>query len=359
MRNLFKNKTILVTGGAGSIGKRIIHHLLPYQPKAVRSFDNSEYGQFQLSQELKAYEASMRYLMGDVRDPARLRKAMEGVDYVFHGSALKHVPLCEYNPFEAVGTNVVGTQNVLDAAIHEDVDVVINISTDKAINPTSAMGATKMLAERLTTSSFYSTGKHRTRCASVRFGNVINSNGSVIPTFLSQIEKGGPVTITDARMTRFMISTDQAVELIFRTVEHTRGGEIFILKMPVLRIKDLAEELIALYHQFSGKPKRTIPIKVVGMRVGEKLTEELMTETESERVVELPDMYIILPQQQFEGTALYRKKHPATGRSRSLPFKPLQPMSRPQLRDLLIETVFENEAMFRKSPRAGAQVRQK
>jgi UDP-N-acetylglucosamine 4,6-dehydratase len=339
MHDLFKDKTILVTGGAGSIGKRIIYNLLPSKPAAIRSFDHNEYAQFQLSQELKGHD-TMRFLIGDVRDAERVRRAVEGVDYVFHASALKHVPLCEYNPFEAVQTNILGTQHVLDAAFREEVQVVINVSTDKAVNPVAAMGATKLLAERLTSSTYYSSGRHRTRCASVRFGNVINSNGSVIPTFLEQIRKGGPVTVTDPRMTRFMMSSDQAVNLIFEALELTRGGEIFILKMPVIRIMDLAEELIALYQNGSG---RAIQIEQVGIRPGEKLEEELMTPEEAREVVELPHMFILPPRRMIDSMPMYKSEYtfnyPGAKRTGLQPYRSGEqtPLTRPQIRQLMLD----------------------
>lgn len=339
MRKIFENKRILVTGGAGSIGRRIIYHLLPFKPAAIRSFDHNEYAQFQLSQELKNRDA-LRFLLGDVRDAERVRRAMEGVDYVFHASALKHVPLCEYNPFEAVHTNILGTQNVLDAAFREEVQVVINISTDKAVNPVAAMGATKLLAERLTSSSYYYSGRHRTRCASVRFGNVINSNGSVIPTFLEQIKRGGPVTITDPRMTRFMMSTDQAVELIFEALELTQGGEIFILKMPVVRIEDLAEELMVLYQETTPHPRRRISLHTIGIRAGEKLDEELMTLEEATNAIELPHMFIVPPQRVFESMPMYKAfkgNYPGGKPTQKKRYRSNEqiPLSHPQIRLLL------------------------
>jgi len=309
MSKLFKGKCILVTGGAGSIGRTIIRHLLPWQPLQIRSFDQSESAQFELSR-VNAKHKNIRYLIGDVRDAERVRRAMEGVDYVFHASALKHVPLCEYNPFEAVHTNVMGTQNVLSAAMAQNIRAVINISTDKAVNPIGAMGAAKLLAERLTTASYYSSGPRRTRCASVRFGNVMNTNGSVIPTFHQQIRQGGPVTVTDGAMTRFMMSIEQAIDLIFEALSMTHGGEIFILKMPTLRIKDLAQEMIRHYQSTNGNGQRPIKIKEIGIRAGEKLSEALMTPEEAATALELPHMFILPPREPFEETMIIKRKYP-------------------------------------------------
>lgn len=343
MHEIFRNKNILVTGGAGSIGKQIIKKLLSYNPHHIRSFDHNEKGQFELSQELQAHK-NMRYLMGDVRDAERVIRAMEDVDYVFHTSALKHVPLCEYNPFEAVNTNVLGTQNVLSAAMKHEVKKVINISTDKAVNPAASMGATKLLAERLTSASYYYVGKHRTLCASVRFGNVMNTNGSVIPVFRDQIRRGEPVTITDNRMTRFMMSTSQAIDLVFQAMEITRGGEIFILKMPVLKIIDLAHELIALTQEMDSHVKK-VTTQTIGARAGEKIHEELMTADEAQSALELPHMFIIPPDQLSRHPLKNAQDYPGTAPSQQSSYssKDQKALSRQQIRDLLMETLYPNQ----------------
>jgi len=208
----------------------------------------------------------------------RLNRAFEGVDIIFHAAALKHVPLCEFNPFDAVKTNVVGTQNVLEAAINCDVAKVILVSTDKAVNPINVMGATKLLAERLALSAnFYATNS-RTIFSAVRFGNVLNSRGSVIPLFEKQIKNGGPVTITDPNMTRFIMGIDDAADLILKSGEKAEGGEVFILKMPAVKITDLAKGMIEVLAPRFGF--ENIDIEFIGKRIGEKLYEELMTEDE-------------------------------------------------------------------------------
>ena len=222
--------------------------------------------------------------------------AMKGIDIVFHASALKHVPLCEYNPFDAIKTNVLGTQNVLEAAIANKVQKVINISTDKAVSPTNVMGATKLLAERLTISANYYTGSKKTIFSSVRFGNVLNSRGSVIPLFKKQIECGGPVTVTDKNMTRFYMDIPAAVELIILAGELARGREIFILKMPALNILELAKTMIQELAESYGHSSKNIEIKFIGKRSGEKIFEELMTENEIERAYENENMFIIPPE---------------------------------------------------------------
>jgi len=292
--NYYKGKKILVTGGVGSIGSQLVKTLLTLDPAIVRVLDNNETGLFDLEQDL--HSNKIRTLVGDIRDKERLIVAMDGIDFVFHASALKHVPLCEYNPFDAVKTNVLGTQNVLEAALNQNVEKVINISTDKAVNPTNVMGATKLLAERLTISANYYRGNKRTIFSSVRFGNVLNSRGSVIPLFLKQIRSGGPVTVTDKKMTRFFMDIPTAVDLIITANRIAKGKEIFILKMPAIKILDLAEVMIEQSAPKFGLSAEDIKIKIIGKRNGEKLYEELVTEEDSERAYECENMIIILPQ---------------------------------------------------------------
>lgn len=292
--NFYTNKKVLVTGGVGSIGSNLVRKLLTLDPATIRVFDNNETGLFDLEQELRTNK--IRTLLGDIRDQDRLKMAMDGIDIVFHTSALKHVPLCEYNPFDAVKTNVLGTQNVLEAAIANEVEKVINVSTDKAVSPTNVMGATKLLSERLTISANYYSGNKQTVFSSVRFGNVLNSRGSVIPLFKKQIQDGGPVTVTDKQMTRFFMEISAACNLILIAGEIAKGREIFILKMPALRIADLAEAMIEEYAPRFGLSERSIPLKIIGKRVGEKLYEDLMADEEAERAYENDDMFLIIPQ---------------------------------------------------------------
>jgi FlaA1/EpsC-like NDP-sugar epimerase len=293
MNKFYKNKIILVTGGCGSIGREIVKKLIEYEPKSVRILDNNETGLFDLQKELNTRK--IRPLVGDVRDSKRLKKAVEGVDIVFHAAALKHVPLCEYNPFEAVKTNIIGTENLIDACLEEEVEKVIFISTDKAVNPTNVMGATKLLAERFTVSSNYFKGLKKTALSCVRFGNVLNSRGSVIPLFEKQIKNGGPVTVTNPEMTRFIMDIPHAVELVLRTAEIAKGGEIFILKMPAIKIGDLAEASIEYYAPKYGYDPKKIKIKKIGKRIGEKDHEELITLNEFENTYEFEEMFIVLP----------------------------------------------------------------
>jgi FlaA1/EpsC-like NDP-sugar epimerase len=291
LANFFKNKDILVTGGCGSIGSVLIKNLLNYDVKRVRSLDINETGQFNLQEEIKS--SKLRILIGDIRDKRRLEWAMKGVDIVFHAAALKHVPLCEYNPFEAVSTNVYGTQNLIEVAREEGVERFLAISTDKAVNPINTMGATKLLSEKLVMNA--ALGEVKTLFSCVRFGNVINSGGSVIPVFKKQISEGGPVTVTSKDMTRFFMSNQESVNLIFKAAYQMKGREIFILKMQSLRIMDLAEVLIEELAPKYGYRPSDIKIKIVGIRPGEKLYEALMTEEEAQHVEDQGDMFILRP----------------------------------------------------------------
>lgn len=295
LENVFRNKKILVTGGTGCIGSEIVRSLLQYNPKVVRIFSNDEDSTFRMKQEL-GERSNIRFLIGDIRDRERLMLAMEDIDIVYHAAALKHVPLCEYNPFEAIKTNVLGTQNVIEAAFSNDVNKVINISTDKAVNPINTMGATKLLAEKLMIDANEGKGTKKTIFSCVRFGNVLFSRGSVIPLFEEQIKQKKPITITDPDMTRFVMSISSTIDLVFKTTAMAKGGEIFILKMPVIKLGDLADAIIEKYSKKYGYKKDDIKKKIVGPRAGEKIFEELMTETEAKVAFETKDLLIIPPQ---------------------------------------------------------------
>ena len=292
MTSLFREKTILVTGATGSIGSEIVRQLLALNPKTVRIFSRDEHKQFIMRQKIGDIDA-IRYLLGDVRDFPRLLRAMEDVDFVFHCAAYKHVPLCEYNSFEAVKTNVIGTQNVIEAAQQQGVKRVLFISTDKAASPSNVMGATKLLAERLMTSAMYSRGQHPIIFSSVRFGNVLGSRGSMIPTFCEQIKDGVPVTITDPAMTRFIMSIPEAVSLTFAAMEQMQGGELFILKMPTFRLSDFVAVLIEEVAPLYGKKPSAVKTKTIGIRPGEKMQELLMTAEEAQYAVESDRMFIV------------------------------------------------------------------
>lgn len=290
--NLIEEKNILITGGTGTVGRDLIRRILPLNPAVVRIFSRDENKQYFMRQELKSHD-NVRFLIGDVRDPDRLKRALEGIDIVFHLAALKHVESCEYNPFEAIKTNINGTQNLIDACLVASVKKVVFSSTDKAVNPTNAMGASKLMAEKLMVAANYSKGAHKTIFTSVRFGNVLASSGSVIPTFIARIKNGEPIEITDTAMTRFITTFSDAVNLMLTALVCGEGGEVFISKMPVINIKTLADTLITeLSRRFCCEKIETL---LVGKRAGEKLYEEMITEEESERTVDMGDYLVILP----------------------------------------------------------------
>lgn len=303
MENIFKGKKILVTGGTGSIGSEIVRRVLKYDPEVVRILSRDETKQFDLKQELGDLK-NIRYLIGDIRDKERLVRAFEDIDIIFHAAAMKHVPACEYNPFEAVKTNVIGTQNVIDAALENEVERVIAISTDKAASPVNTMGATKLLAEKLFTDTYLFAGHRKTRFACVRFGNVMGSRGSVIPLFERQIKNGGPLTVTDPEMTRFIMTIPHAVDLVFKAAEIARGGEIFIFKMPVIKLGDLADVLIERLAPKYGYRPESIKMEIIGIRDGEKMYEHLLNEEESRSAFETSDMFILVPPK-WENTLPY------------------------------------------------------
>jgi UDP-N-acetylglucosamine 4,6-dehydratase/5-epimerase len=289
----FRGKDILVTGGCGSIGSELVEQLIKFKPSRIRVFDNNESGLFNLKQKLNS--SLIRILVGDIRDKERLRFAIKGCDIVFHAAALKHVPLCEYNPFEAVSTNVLGTQNLVEVAREENVSKLVAISTDKAVNPINTMGATKLLSEKIVLNGAIGDGCS-TKFSCVRFGNVLNSVGSVIPIFRKQIEEGGPVTITSSEMVRYFMTIHQAVFLILKSASISKGKEIFILKMNKLKIIDLASVMISELGPKYGFTKGQIKTKLIGVRSGEKIDEGLVTLEEKERIIDLNDLMIVLPQ---------------------------------------------------------------
>jgi len=291
---MFENKNILIIGGTGTIGQALVKKLITYNPKVIRILSRDEFKQYQMQQQLEGFK-NIRFLLGDVREKERIYKAMRGIDIVFDLAALKHVPACEYNPFEAVKTNVLGTQNVIECAIENKVKKVIYSSSDKAVSPTNTMGATKLLAERLIASADYWKGGNTPVFAAVRFGNVLGSRGSVVPLWEEQILSKREITVTDPNMTRFMISIDSAVDLTLRACEIAKGGEIFVLKMPVVRLGDLAEAAIGKTCGKLGIPSDEISIRAIGLRPGEKMYEELMTEDESQYAMEYEDMFAIQP----------------------------------------------------------------
>jgi len=289
--NFLKNKIVLVTGGCGSIGSELVKQILKSSPKEVRVLDNWETGIFLLKDMKNIDPIKVKTILGDIKDRNKVNSALNGVDIVFHAAAKKHVPICEHNPFEAVSTNVIGTENLVSAAIQNKVKIFVGISTDKAVNPVNTMGATKLLAERIITSKHFT--NNRTIFCCVRFGNVLNSVGSVIPIFEKQIKNGGPVTITSDKMTRFFMSIPEAVNLTIKAASLKEGGKIFILKMNALKIIDLANVLIEELAPKYGYSPQDIKMESIGIRPGEKLHEELITKEEVALVEDREDMFVL------------------------------------------------------------------
>lgn len=306
MKNVFSGKRILVTGGTGSIGAGIVEALLGFEPKQIRVFSRDDTKQFDLASRMSS-DAPVNFLIGDVRDHGRLQRAMENIDVVFHAAALKHVGASERNPFEAVKTNVEGTQHVIDSALESGVERVVVISTDKAASPTNVMGATKLLAEKLVLSSFFYKGDKATKLCAVRFGNVLWSRGSATPLFLSQMRRGEALTVTDPEMTRFFMTIPQAVSLVLKAAALTEDREVFVLKMPVLKIGDLAEAIMECGRE-RGILTRELPVKIIGRRDGERQHEKLMSEEESQGALETDEMFIVQPNLSYSPT------HPAPHR---------------------------------------------
>jgi UDP-N-acetylglucosamine 4,6-dehydratase len=286
---MFDNKVILITGGTGSFGKKCTEMILKqHKPRKLIIFSRDELKQFEMAQVFSDREFDcIRYFIGDVRDKERLYRAFQGVDYVIHAAALKQVPAAEYNPFEAVKTNIIGAQNVINVAIDQGVKRVIALSTDKAANPINLYGATKLCSDKLFVAGNAYVGRDHTRFAVVRYGNVVGSRGSVIPFFLKKKESG-ILSVTDPRMTRFWITLEQGVEFVMQCLENMVGGEIFVPKIPSMNIMDLARAVCP-----------DCEIEIVGIRAGEKLHEVMVPRDDARNTVEFDDHYVIKPSFRF------------------------------------------------------------
>ena len=293
----FEGKRILVTGACGTVGAELVRQLVSnstYEPAEIIGIDNNESELFFLDQ-LYLENSRTHFFVADIRDRDELCRRMRDIDVVFHAAALKHVILCERSPEQAVQTNINGVQNVIAAASENDVETVIFTSSDKAVNPTNVMGTSKLMGERLMTAANSHKRLKGPVYASTRFGNVLGSSGSVIPIFHNQIAKGGPVTLTDENMTRFVMSIEEAVGLVIDSALQARGGEVFITKMPIMRISDLAQAMIEELASKYGHNRENIEITIIGSKSGEKLYEELMSDEETRRAVELPRYFSVLP----------------------------------------------------------------
>ena len=297
MKPLFEGKVILVTGACGTVGSELIRQLLAdkrYDPQEVIGLDCNESALFFLDQQFLDNDKG-RFFLADIRDKDQLKRKMHGVDIVFHAAAYKHVILCERSPEQALQTNIHGVQNVISAAMDNRVEKVIFTSSDKAVNPTNVMGTSKLMGERLMTAANSNKRGKGPIFASTRFGNILGSSGSVIPIFHNQIASGGPVTLTDQEMTRFVMSVSESVRLVLDSAQQAKGGEVFITKMPVIRIVDLARAMIDELAPLYGYSKDEIDITEIGTKPGEKLYEELMSAEETRRALELGHYFAVLP----------------------------------------------------------------
>lgn len=295
MRDFFGTKKIVVTGACGTVGRELVRQLLEeYGVRELIGIDNNESELFFIDQRFSKFSHAS-FFLADVRDRDKMTRKMEGMDVVFHTAAFKHVILCERSPMEAVQTNILGVQNIIAAAIDSKVEKVIFTSSDKAVNPTNVMGTSKLMGERLMSAANGNLRGNGPVFASTRFGNVLGSRGSVIPIFREQIKRGGPVTLTDLKMTRFIMSIREAVQLIIDSAILARGGEVFVTKMPVIRIIDLAQVMIEELAPRYKKDPAKIDVEIIGTKPGEKMYEELMNDEETRRALELERYFAIVP----------------------------------------------------------------
>jgi FlaA1/EpsC-like NDP-sugar epimerase len=303
MNSFFENKRVLVTGACGTVGSELIRQLLEdYHVEELIAIDNNESELFFLEHKFASY-AGASFVLADIRDRRKLTRLMNGINVVFHAAAFKHVIMCERSPFEAVQTNIMGVKNIIIAGTDNNVDRIIFTSSDKAVNPTNVMGTSKLMGERLITAGNSNMRNINSILASTRFGNVLGSRGSVIPIFSEQIKNGGPITLTDHKMTRFIMSIKGAVQLVIDSAAIAKGGEVFITKMPVIRIVDLAKVMINELAPLSGYDPEDIKIEIIGAKPGEKMYEELMSQDETSRAFELEKYFIVRP----AFASLYRK----------------------------------------------------
>jgi FlaA1/EpsC-like NDP-sugar epimerase len=290
-----RGKRVMVTGVCGTIGRRLALQLLDeFDVGTLIGLDNNE-SELAFLQERHAAKPSARFLLGDVRDLGVMQRESRAVDVMFHAAAYKHVDLCERSPLEAIQTNVLGVQNIVQSAIENDIERLVFTSSDKAVNPTSVMGTSKLMGERLVTAAAVDPNHAGAFFLSTRFGNVLGSRGSVIPIFRDQIRKGGPVTLTDPQMTRFIMSLDDAVRLVIESIVLGQPGDVLITKMEAIRIADLAEVLVREYAPRCGRRPQDIEIRLIGPKPGEKLYEELMNEEETRRSLELERYFVVRP----------------------------------------------------------------
>ena len=333
MTSILRRKSVLITGGTGSIGEALVRRSISDGALHVKVFSNDENGLYEIEQQFEGNK-KLEYIIGDIRDEDIVESIVKNTDLVFHAAALKHVDRCELNPFEAITVNIIGTKNLIKAALKEKVKKVVTISTDKAVNPIGVMGATKLLAEKLMSAEAYSHNNSGTIFTTVRFGNVIQSRGSILPKIERQIKQGGPITLTDVRMMRFFMTKEEAVGLILGATKLAKGGETFVLKMPLVRLKDLFESMKEiLAPKYDYKPSK-IKTKIIGIRPGEKLIEYLLTSFEMENVLETKDFFIIPPISNGKSSKYPNAKKPTNISSY---FKNLKPLERKKIKKILKE----------------------
>jgi UDP-N-acetylglucosamine 4,6-dehydratase/5-epimerase len=328
----FKGKKILITGGTGSLGQALTKRLLKTEVDTIRIFSRNENKQVSMESEF-SNDDRLRFFIGDVRDMPRLIKALEDIDIVFHAAALKHVPVVEYNPFESIKTNVIGSQNVIDACLHENVDISVGIGTDKAVSPLNTYGATKLLMEKLfvTTNSHLNAERHRTKFIATRYGNVLGSSGSVLLKFIQQIRSKEKITITDPNMTRFSMTMDEALDFILESAISGKGSEIFVPKLRSYSIMDLKDAIVELLGD-TGE-------EITGIREGEKMHEDLINEDEMRYTWEFDKNYVIFSPLYSEEKI--RKNHPGIKKVNSL--KPhssanAEKISKDEIKKIIVES---------------------
>ncbi len=330
LTSFLKGKKILVTGGTGSIGQSLVKKAILDGAKYVKVFSNDENGLYEIEEQFEKNK-KIQFVIGDVRDEEIVDSIVKNTDFVFHAAALKHVDRCELNPLEAITVNTIGTKNLIKASIAAKVKKVVLISTDKAVNPISVMGATKLLAEKLIAAEAYSKNSN-TIFTSVRLGNVFQTRGSIIPRIAHQIMKGGPITLTDERMKRFFMTKDDVVKLILNATQLAKGGETFILKMPIVKLKDLFSAINkTLAPKYGFKPSQ-IKTKIIGKRPGEKIVEYLLNEHEMDVALETDDFFIIPPLNKSAKISYSGAK-----KSKNIPkyFKNLNPLTEKQIIKML------------------------
>jgi UDP-N-acetylglucosamine 4,6-dehydratase/5-epimerase len=334
MVSYLSGKSILITGGSGSIGESITKKALLDKAKLIRVFSNDENGLYEM-ESIYGNNKNIEFIIGDIQNEDTVSEIVKGIDIVFHAAALKHVDRCELNPIEAINVNIIGTKNIAKSALDENVKKLILISTDKAVNPIGVMGATKLLGEKLLSAK--TTKNKSTIFASVRFGNVFQSRGSILPRIEKQIKNGGPISLTDTRMKRFFMTKDDAVNLIISATQIAKGGETFVLKMPLVRLEDLFESMKEILSSKYGYKPSQIKTKIIGSRPGEKLIEYLLTEFEMEHVLETKDFFIIPRLNESISPKIYPKsKKPKNIHSY---FDSLKPLSKKEI-NIIVQKLY-------------------